>query len=142
MPTLNLVQREFAEHHMHTILARLAGPDAVPRADQVDAVDIDPAAVQSAADNAAANNVRLRCGLPDQAAGDYPLVLANILATPLKLLAPLLCGHLQAGGHLVLAGILERQADELTAAYAPWLALQVTDREEGWILMTGRLPAA
>ena len=120
----------------------LAIAAALHGADQVDAVDIDPAAVQSAAYNAAANNVRLRCGLPDHAAGDYPLVLANILATPLKLLAPLLCGHLQAGGHLVLAGILERQADELTAAYAPWLALQVTDREEGWILMTGRLPAA
>ena len=120
----------------------LAIAAALHGADQVDAVDIDPAAVQSAAYNAAANNVRLRCGLPDQSAGDYPLVLANILATPLKLLAPLLCGHLQAGGHLVLAGILERQADELTAAYAPWLALQVTDREEGWILMTGRLPAA
>jgi ribosomal protein L11 methyltransferase len=120
----------------------LAIAAALHGASEVDAVDIDPAAVQSAADNAAANNVRLRCGLPDQAAGDYPLVLANILATPLKLLAPLLCSHLQAGGHLVLAGILERQADELTAAYAPWLALQVTDREEGWILMTGHLPAA
>jgi ribosomal protein L11 methyltransferase len=43
----------------------------------------------------------------------YPLVLANILATPLKLLAPLLAGHVAPGGHLVLAGILERQADEL-----------------------------
>ena len=120
----------------------LAIAAALHGASEVDAVDIDPAAVQSAADNAAANNVRLRCGLPDQAAGQYPLVLANILATPLKLLAPLLCSHLQAGGHLVLAGILERQADELTAAYAPWLTLQVTDREEGWILMTGHLPAA
>ena len=120
----------------------LAIAAALHGASEVDAVDIDPAAVQSAADNAAANNVRLHCGLPDQATGHYPLVLANILATPLKLLAPLLCGHLEAGGHLVLAGILERQADELTAAYEPWLALQVTDREDGWILMTGRLPAA
>lgn len=119
----------------------LAIAAALHRAGKVDAVDIDPAAVQSAADNASANGVHLQCGLPDQASGHYPLVLANILATPLKLLAPLLCGHLQAGGHLVLAGILERQADELTAAYAPWLNLQVTDREEGWILMTGRLPA-
>ena len=65
-------------------------------------------------------------------------MLANILATPLKLLAPLLCGHLSRAGHLVLAGILERQAQELTAAYAPWLDLEVTDREDGWILMTGR----
>ena len=63
-------------------------------------------------------------------------MLANILATPLKLLAPLLCGHVAPGGHLVLAGILERQADELRAAYAPWLAIEVVDREDGWILMT------
>jgi ribosomal protein L11 methyltransferase len=105
---------------------------------EVDAVDIDPAAVQSSQDNAQANRVSLRCGLPEQAAGTYPLVLANILATPLKLLAPLLCGHLQPAGHLVLAGILERQAQELSSAYAPWVDLEVTDREDGWILMTGR----
>ena len=63
-------------------------------------------------------------------------MLANILATPLKLLAPLLAGHVAAGGDLVLAGILERQADELKAAYAPWLSLEVSDQEDGWILMT------
>jgi ribosomal protein L11 methyltransferase len=107
-------------------------------AGEVDAVDIDPAAVQSSQDNAKANGVTIRCGLPDLAAGTYPLVLANILASPLKLLAPLLCGHLQAGAELVLAGILERQAAELMAAYAPWTHLEVTDSEDGWILMTGR----
>jgi ribosomal protein L11 methyltransferase len=107
-------------------------------AGEVDAVDIDPAAVQSSQDNAKANGVTLRCGLPDLAAGTYPLVLANILASPLKLLAPLLYGHVAAGGELVLAGILERQAAELTAAYAPWITLEITDREDGWILMTGR----
>lgn len=108
-----------------------------------DAVDIDPAAVQATQDNAAANGVAalgctMNAGLPDAASGQYPLVLANILATPLKLLAPLLCEHVEAGGDLVLAGILERQADELKAAYAPWVALEVTDREDGWILMTAR----
>jgi ribosomal protein L11 methyltransferase len=105
---------------------------------RIDAVDIDPAAVESASRNAQANGVTLHTGLPDLAQGAYPLVLANILATPLKLLAPLLCGHVERGGHLVLAGILERQADELRAAYAPWVSLQVSDREEGWILMTAR----
>lgn len=38
----------------------------------------------------------------------------------------------------MLAGILERQAQELTQAYAPWLSLQVADSEDGWILMTAR----
>ncbi|MBL0149729.1 MAG: 50S ribosomal protein L11 methyltransferase [Ideonella sp.] len=104
----------------------------------VDAVDIDPAAVESTLANAAANGVSLHVGLPDAAHGLYPLVLANILATPLKLLAPLLCGHVAPGGDLLLAGILDRQADELKAAYAPWLALQVIDQDDGWILMVGR----
>jgi ribosomal protein L11 methyltransferase len=88
--------------------------------------------------NAQANGVTLTAGLPERAQRQYPLVLANILATPLKLLAPLLAGHVAPGGHLVLAGILERQADELKAAYAPWLALGVADTEDGWILMTAR----
>jgi len=104
----------------------------------IDAVDIDPAAISTTAQNAADNGVTLRSGAPDVAAGQYPLVLANILATPLKMLAPLLCGHVAAGGHLVLAGILERQADELKAAYAPWIALEVANTVDGWILMTGR----
>ena len=107
----------------------------------IDAVDIDEAAVQATLANAQANGVVLNAGLPDAALGRYPLVLANILATPLKLLAPLLAGHVAPGGHLVLAGILDRQADELKAAYAPWLALDVADTEDGWILMTARRPA-
>ena len=107
----------------------------------VDAVDIDPAAVQATVENATANGVHLRAGLPELACGAYPLVLANILATPLKLLAPLLCGHVQGGGHLVLAGILDRQADELIEAYAPWMMLEVCDAEDGWILMTARRSA-
>jgi ribosomal protein L11 methyltransferase len=103
---------------------------------EIVAVDIDPAAVESTQINAANNHVSLLTGLPEAATGLFNVVLANILATPLKVLAPLLCAHLQAGGHLVLAGILERQADELKAAYAPWLALEVSDSEDGWILMT------
>ena len=110
----------------------------------VDAVDIDPTALRASVDNAAANGVRLRTGLPelvDPPRGAYPVVLANILASPLKLLAPLLAAHVAPGGHLVLAGILARQADELQTAYAPWLALDVADACDGWILMTARRPA-
>ena len=116
----------------------LAIAAALHGATDIDAVDIDPAAVQATADNAAANGVQLRAGLPQAVEGRYDVVLANILATPLKLLAPLLCERLPPGGQLVLAGILERQADELKAAYAPWVALQVSDAQDGWILMTGR----
>lgn len=105
-------------------------------ASEIVAVDIDPAAVESTHINAANNHVTLQAGLPDVAQGSFNVVLANILATPLKVLAPLLCAHVAAGGYLVLAGILERQAQELQEAYAPYLVLNVADSEDGWILMT------
>jgi ribosomal protein L11 methyltransferase len=106
---------------------------------EVVAVDIDSAAVEATRLNATANGVTLNAGLPEMAIGSYDVVLANILATPLKVLAPLLCAHVALGGHLVLAGILERQADELIAAYAPHCRLAVADLEDGWILMTATL---
>jgi ribosomal protein L11 methyltransferase len=111
---------------------------ALHGARHIDAVDIDEAAVQSTLANALANGVTLSAGLPELAQGTYDTVYANILATPLKVLAPLLCAHVAQGGHLVLAGILERQADELKAAYAPHLPLQVSDSQDGWILMTAQ----
>jgi ribosomal protein L11 methyltransferase len=114
---------------------------ALMGAQQICAVDIDPAAVQSTLDNAKANAVALQAGLPDSARGPYGVVMANILASPLKLLAPLLADHVAPGGWLVLAGILERQAGEISAAYAPWLPLAVADSQEGWILMTGQRPS-
>ena len=105
---------------------------------EIDAVDIDPAAVEATVLNASANQVTLLTGLPDKVRANYQIVLANILATPLKVLAPLLCAKVQAGGHLVLAGILERQAQELVDAYSPYLALKVSDTQDGWILMTAQ----
>jgi ribosomal protein L11 methyltransferase len=108
-------------------------------AQDIDAVDIDDAAVTATLLNAKANDVSLHAGMPDQVKGRYQTVLANILATPLKVLAPLLCSRVAPGGSLVLAGILERQADELVAAYAPYCQLTVADSEDGWILMTATL---
>ncbi|MEI6733492.1 MAG: 50S ribosomal protein L11 methyltransferase [Comamonadaceae bacterium] len=107
-------------------------------ATQIDAVDIDEAAVQSTVLNAKANQVSVRTGTPDIAEGVYQTVLANILAIPLKVLAPLLWSYVAPGGSLVLAGILSRQADELKAAYAPYCQLDISDEEDGWIRMTAR----
>jgi ribosomal protein L11 methyltransferase len=107
-------------------------------AGEVVAVDIDPAAVGATADNARRNGVGLQAGLPETAHGGFDVVLANILARPLELLAPLLSGHLNAGGRLVLSGILERQAPALAAAYAPLLAIDVLERLDGWVLMGSR----
>jgi ribosomal protein L11 methyltransferase len=112
---------------------------ALHGATQVDAVDIDEAAVGATRDNAAANGVKLNAvGLPDAAQGVYNTVLANILATPLKVLAPLLCQYVAPGGALVLAGVLERQTAELQQAYAEYLPLEVADTEDGWVLLVAR----
>jgi ribosomal protein L11 methyltransferase len=108
-------------------------------ASDVVAVDIDAAAVESTQANAHDNAVLLKSGFPELATGKFDVVLANILATPLKVLAPLLCAHVATGGKLVLAGILARQEEELREAYAPFCQLVVSDTEDGWILMTASI---
>lgn len=148
-PTTRMCLRWIAQHGVHgqRVLdygcgsGILAIGAAKYGASSIDAVDIDDAAVTSTELNAEANHVQLLAGLPDKAKGQYQTVLANILATPLKVLAPLLCSYVATGGSLVLAGILERQADELKVAYAPWIQLQVADSEDGWILMTAQSTA-
>jgi ribosomal protein L11 methyltransferase len=147
-PTTRMCLRWIASHGGSEELARvldygcgsgiLAIGAAKFGASEIDAVDIDSAAVESTLLNAQANHVSLRAGVPELAAGLYQTVLANILATPLKVLAPLLRSRVAAGGSLVLAGILERQADELKEAYAPYCVLEISDSEDGWILMTAR----
>jgi len=147
-PTTRMCLRWIARHAGDAALTRvldygcgsgiLAIGAAKLGAVQVDAVDIDDAAVNATRQNAQANGVAVQTGGPDLVQGQYQTVLANILATPLKVLAPLLCARMAPQGHLVLAGILERQADELQAAYAPHCQLKVADTEEGWILMTAQ----
>lgn len=110
-------------------------------ASSIEAVDIDTDAVAATQANAQANAVTLTAGTPEIAQGVYDVVLANILATPLKILAPLLAAHVKPGGHLVLAGILERQAEELHETYAPWLDLRVAQTLDGWVLMTAQRAA-
>jgi ribosomal protein L11 methyltransferase len=101
-------------------------------------VDIDPQAVAAARNNAARNGVDAR--FDDSAArirGEFDLVVANILANPLKALAPAICSHVRPGGRLALSGILAAQAGDLIAAYAPWLPLAVADAREGWVCLAG-----
>ena len=145
-PTTGMCLRWIAQHPRQASVLDygcgsgiLAIGAALCGAAKVVAVDIDPAAVLASQTNAAANRVQITSGTPELATGSYALVVANILATPLKVLAPLLCSHVAPGGRLLLAGILERQRDELTHAYAPYCALEVLDSREGWILMSATL---
>ena len=103
------------------------------------AVDIDPQAVQSTVFNAQVNGVELDAMLPDGLKdGTFQVVVANILSNPLKVLAPMLAGRVAPGGQLVLSGVLERQAEEVAAAYAPWIAMSVWRARDGWVCLHGR----
>jgi ribosomal protein L11 methyltransferase len=105
-------------------------------------VDVDPLALQAAQYNAARNGVRL-----EVFDGSAPLArsaritVANILANPLRMLAPLIAAHTQPGGAIALSGILDDQQDDVAAAYAPWAGLEPVARDSGWVLLAGRRKA-
>lgn len=104
-------------------------------------VDIDDSALQVTRDNAAANQVKLelrhsRARLDET----FDCVVANILTNPLCLLAPLLASRVavggpqcNSGGRLLLSGILDSQADQVIAAYAPFMALRIGATLDGWV---------
>jgi ribosomal protein L11 methyltransferase len=109
------------------------------------AIDIDPQALTATQDNAESNavNTRLVCASVEQAVDEpVDIVLANILARPLVELAKKLAAATKSGGRIVLAGLLERQADEVRAAYAPWFDFEDDGQREGWNRISGikRLP--
>jgi ribosomal protein L11 methyltransferase len=106
---------------------------------RVDAVDVDPQAVETANANARANGLALQAVLPEALpAARYDIVVSNILAQPLIALAPLLAARTAAQGRIALAGILEAQAAEVIASYRPWFELQSDATQEGWVLLTGK----
>jgi len=125
------------------ILALVAAKIGVP---QVIGVDIDPQALEAAHHNTERNRCTATYYLPEAFAQAHPegerfdVVVANILAGPLQLMAPMLAGRVRAGGSLVLSGVLERQAQEVIATYAPYIALTVWAEHEGWVALAGRLP--
>ena len=101
-------------------------------------VDIDPAAVHASNENAGRN--RVACEFSDSrspVAFEADIVVANILASPLKLLAPLLADYVRAGGRIALSGILEHQQEEVKDCYAQWFEFELPAREEGWVCLSG-----
>ena len=110
-------------------------------AGRVAGVDIDPQAVEAARANAERNGVTALFAESTQpVAGEYDLVVANILSNPLRVLAPAICAHVRSGGRLALSGILREQADEIIAIYAQWLPMQVADVREDWVCLAGTKP--
>lgn len=110
-------------------------------AGRVAGVDIDPQAVEAAYANAERNGVSaLFADSAQPVAGEYDLVVANILSNPLRVLAPAICAHVRSGGQLALSGILREQAEEIIGIYAAWLPLMVADTREDWVCLSGTKP--
>ena len=110
-------------------------------ADLVCGTDIDPQAVEAAGYNSQANDCQARYYLPkDLPQGEFDIVVANILANPLMMLAPTLISHLKPGARLVLSGVLADQADQVMAVYHekdPSLSLRVWQQKDGWVCISG-----
>ncbi len=114
------------------IAARMLG------ARSVTGVDIDPAAVEAAQDNATRNAVAINFCLPDALVpGQFEGIVANILAAPLAVLAPLLSDHLKPGGWITLSGILARQTEMVIGAYHPACTLALHSRSGDWVCLSG-----
>ncbi|KND56258.1 Ribosomal protein L11 methyltransferase [Candidatus Paraburkholderia kirkii] len=114
------------------ILAKKCG------ADPVFGIDIDPQAVESARQNSERNRAEVTYGLPDECpAGEFDIVVANILSNPLKLMASMLSAKVKPGGRIALSGVLARQADEVAAVYAKWIDIGVWREHEGWVCLAG-----
>jgi ribosomal protein L11 methyltransferase len=105
--------------------------------------DIDPQAMVAARSNAEINKAVIQFVLPNEDAPElaaetkYDIVMANILANPLQVLAPALVNKIRPGGQIVLSGVLARQADEVIATYSQWLKLSVWKESEGWVCLHG-----
>lgn len=101
-------------------------------------VDIDPQAIRASCENAIQNNVSIKfCSPEELPEGQFDIVIANILANPLRLLAGMLAGRCHAGGQIILSGILLEQQEELSHIYAEWFTLTSFEDENGWVCMHG-----
>ena len=101
-------------------------------------VDIDPDAVRTARANARRNDVAgefLEACAPLTFTAD--IVIANILANPLKVLAPMLASRCRHGGQIALSGILSGQAREVESCYSHWIAFAPPAEAEGWVCLSG-----
>lgn len=107
-------------------------------AGEVLGTDVDPQALVASRANAKANGVHARFAAPGRlGARPADLLVANILANPLILLAPALAARTRPGGKIALSGILEPQGGEVAAAYEPWFTLAHARRLDGWVLLAG-----
>jgi ribosomal protein L11 methyltransferase len=119
----------------------LAVAAALLGASAVRAVDIDPQALIATRENAERNGVASRLTVTGNSAlapAAADILIANILAAPLVELAPAFAAALRPGGLIALSGILQEQANTVTAAYRPWFDIGTPATRDGWLRLGGR----
>lgn len=101
-------------------------------------VDIDEQAIRASNNNAAQNNVSATFLLPDALPPhQFDVVVANILANPLRMLGSLLAERTKQGGRIVLSGILDEQVEEMSGIYNEWFELAPVQTDDGWACLSG-----
>ena len=101
-------------------------------------VDIDEQAIRASKDNAAQNHVDAQFYLPDGLPqGQFDIVVANILANPLRMLGEMLAARTKQGGRIVLSGLLDEQVEELSDIYRQWFDIEPAEIDEGWARLSG-----
>lgn len=107
-------------------------------AGQVIGVDVDPQALAVSRDNAARNQVQVELSLPAaKPPGQADVLVANILANPLCILAPLFAQTIKTGGAVILSGVLSEQTETVLAAYQRWFTISLWREEENWVAIAG-----
>ena len=107
-------------------------------AGKVVGVDIDKQAIRASHDNATQNQVNIEVYLPDaQPEGQFDVVVANILANPLRMLGQMLAGRVKTDGQIVLSGILAEQVEEISALYQQWFDMKPATIQDGWACLFG-----
>ncbi|KAB2823459.1 50S ribosomal protein L11 methyltransferase [Aliivibrio finisterrensis] len=104
-------------------------------------IDIDPQAITASKDNAARNGVadQLELFLPQ----DQPenlvadVVVANILAAPLRELSSIITAHVAPGGVLAMSGVLDTQANDVASYYADNFTLDAIAEQQEWCRISG-----
>jgi ribosomal protein L11 methyltransferase len=102
--------------------------------------DVDPQALVASRANALRNGVKPVFLPVDRLRVErtpFDVVVANILASPLVLLAPALARRVRPHGRIVLSGILDAQAAGVIAAYRRWFNIGICDCEDGWVALAG-----
>lgn len=113
----------------------------------VTGIDIDPQAIKASQENASRNHcdparfvfsTRYRAAAKDLKSNEQvDVVVANILANPLIMLAPVLSQAIRKEGRIVLSGVLQEQAEEVNNVYQQWFDMCIANKQEDWVLLTG-----